>query len=143
MTDAGAERFDLDQQRIVVAIDGDFLDDEAVPGAFALHPQLIARAAVEGDKAGVAGFAKGFVVHEADHENAVRRGVLNHCRYEAVQFAVIETHAECRRRPEAIKKPAGTAAGVLSFDFTNRLSQDPPHEDHAMMVMMAPGDMAG
>jgi hypothetical protein len=67
-----AERFDFDQQRVVVAIGGDFLHDQAMPGAFALHPKLVARAAVEGDEAGFDGLAEGFLVHEADHEDAAR-----------------------------------------------------------------------
>ena len=58
VTDAGAERFDFDEERVVIAVGGDFFDDEAVAGAFAFHPQLVAGAAVEGDEAGFEVFAK-------------------------------------------------------------------------------------
>jgi hypothetical protein len=122
VADARAEGFNFDEERVVVAIGGDFLDDQAVAGAFAFHPQLVSGAAVESDEAGGAGFFEGFGVHEADHEDAVRGRVLNDGREEAVEFGVIESHFVCcficlHEGPEAIKKPAGTAAGVLSFDL--------------------------
>ncbi len=50
--------------------------------------------------------------------------VLNDGGDEAVEFAEIEIQINLihvrapRRRTGAIKKPAGTAAGILSFDFT-------------------------
>ena len=42
-----------------------------VAGAFALHPELVSRAAVKCDEAGFNGFAESFVVHEAHHEDAI------------------------------------------------------------------------
>src|SRR5580658_11212025 len=94
-------------------------------GPFAFHPQLISGAAVEGDEAGGAGQAEGLVVHEADHEDAMRGRVLYDRGDQAVEFAVIETHF-CDRSPDrAIKKPAGTAAGILSFDLQNRIKPRP------------------
>jgi len=36
---------------------------------------------------------------------------------------------------EAIKKPAGTAAGILSFKLQNRSGQDPSHTIRPMMTM--------
>jgi hypothetical protein len=131
VADSRAEGFDFDEEGVVVAIGGDFLDDEAVAGAFAFHPELVSGAAVEGDKAGGAGFFEGFGVHEADHQDAVGGGVLNYGREEAVEFGVIESHFllaaffRLHEGPEAIKKPAGTAAGVLSFDLENRFKPGP------------------
>ena len=78
-------------------------------GAFALQPQLLPRAAVEGGEAGLDGFAKGFFIHEADHEDAAGGVVLNDRGDQAVDFCEIQIHMLT-----AIKKPAGTAAGVLS-----------------------------
>jgi hypothetical protein len=37
------------------------------------------------------------------------------------------------------KKPASTAAGILSLTYKIGLSQDPPRTNRPMMVMMVPG----
>jgi hypothetical protein len=77
VADAGAERFDLDQHGVAIAIGGDFLDDQAVAGAFALEPELLARAAVEGGETGLDGAAEGLAVHVADHQDAAGGVVLD------------------------------------------------------------------
>ena len=76
----------------MVAIGGDFLHDEAVAGAFALQPEFLARAAVEGGEAGLDGLAKGFFIHVADHEDAAGSVVLNDGGDQAVRFFEIEIH---------------------------------------------------
>jgi hypothetical protein len=47
------------------------------PEGFALHPELVAGAAIEGDVAGFARLAPGFFIHEADHEDATGLFVLD------------------------------------------------------------------
>src|ERR1035438_10060096 len=84
MADARTLRLHLDEHGIAVAIGGDFLDHEAVAGAFALEPQLAAGAAPEGGKTGFDGLAKGFLVHEADHEDASAGMILDDGGDEAV-----------------------------------------------------------
>src|SRR5260370_11338403 len=87
-----------------------------MPGGLAFEPELIARAAVKCRVAGFDRAAEGFVVHEADHQDAAGLVVLNDGRYQAVQFAEIEIHM-----PIPIKKPARTSAGCFSFlDFVIR-----------------------
>jgi hypothetical protein len=58
VADAGAEGFHLDEDGVAVAIGGDFLDDEAVAGAFAFEPELPPGAAVEGGETGLDGRRK-------------------------------------------------------------------------------------
>ena len=72
MADAGAERFHFDQHRVLVAIGRDFLHHQAMAGGFALEPQLVARAAVEGGDSRSPPSCESFLVHEADHQDAAR-----------------------------------------------------------------------
>ena len=62
-------------------------------GAFALGPELVARAAVEGDETGFDRLAEGFVVHETDHENAAALIVLDDRGEESFKLAEIEIHS--------------------------------------------------
>ena len=94
MADAGAERFHLDQDGVVVAIGEDFFHDQAVAGAFAFQPELLAGAAVEGGKAGLDGVAKGLFIHVADHQHAAGGVILDHGGDEAVGFFEIEIHGD-------------------------------------------------
>ena len=85
----------------MVAIGGDFLDHQAVAGGFALQPELVARAAVEGGEAGFHGLAEGFFVHEADHQNAAGGVVLNDGGDQAVDFLksrfIVRVNKKARR----------------------------------------------
>src|SRR5271165_1943483 len=47
---------DSEDQRVVVAVGGGGDDTQAVAAGFALHPELLAGAAPEGDEAGFQGF---------------------------------------------------------------------------------------
>src|ERR1700742_3690734 len=102
-------------------------------GAFALEPQLLARAAVERREAGFHGHAEGLFIHVADHEDTAARVVLNDRGDQSIRFGKVQNH--CVNN----KKPAGvSAAGVLSsFDY-GLLGQDPSRV--GMVMMMAPGD---
>src|SRR5580704_9084597 len=55
VADARSEGFDFQEQCVLVAVGGDAFYDQAVAGAFALQPELLARAAVEGGEAGFNG----------------------------------------------------------------------------------------
>ena len=61
-------------------------------GGFALQPELVARAAVEGGKAGLDRLAPGLFVHEADHQDAAGGVVLNDRGDEAVEFCEVQSH---------------------------------------------------
>jgi hypothetical protein len=112
VADARSESFDSDEHGVLVAVGGDFLNDELVARRFTLEPELLARAAVEGGEAGVDGLAECFVVHEAEHEDAAGRVVLDDGWDEAaVEFREVEIHRVLHKRN---KKPARTAAGVSS-----------------------------
>src|SRR5689334_16354415 len=63
--DAVAECLDLQQHRVVVAVDQDLLDGKAVARRLALRPQLPARAAEERREPRVARLLQRLVVHEA------------------------------------------------------------------------------
>ena len=76
---------------VIVAIGEPFDDGEPVAGRLALHPQRLPRAGVERGIAGLPGAGEGLVVHEADHQDFVRFGVLDDGRDESVEFAEIHT----------------------------------------------------
>src|SRR5271170_5128260 len=86
VADARAESFDFDEQRVAIAVGGNFLDHQTMAGGLSFHPQLVARAAEEGDETRFHGFAERFVVHEAHHENATGLVVLDDSRQKAVEF---------------------------------------------------------
>src|SRR5262245_53840659 len=63
-------------------------------GGFAFQPELVAGAAVEHGVAGFDGLAKGFFVHEADHQDAAGFPVLDDSGYEAVELREIKFHSK-------------------------------------------------
>ncbi len=75
--EAVAFYLDAEEQGVVVAVGGGGDDSEAVAAGFALHPELVAGAAPEGDKAGFAGFGPAFLVEEAEHQDLAGAGVLD------------------------------------------------------------------
>src|ERR1035437_8245390 len=60
---------DAKQQRVVVAVGCGGDDAQAVAAGFALHPQLLAGTAPEGDEAGLEGFCITEGVEKAQHEH--------------------------------------------------------------------------
>ena len=98
MAHAGTLRVDLEQDGVEVAVGGDLFDYEAVAGAFAFHPELLARAAKEGDEAGFYGLAEGLFVHVADHEDTACRGVLHDSGDESVRLGKIEIHTRKKQK---------------------------------------------
>ena len=86
VANAGSLGVDLEEEGVLVAVGGDAFDDEAMAGAFAFEPELLARAAIEGGIPRFKGFVEGFLVHEADHEDATGGVVLNDGGNQAVRF---------------------------------------------------------
>jgi hypothetical protein len=64
-----------------------------VSGAFALQPELVPRAAVEGGEARFHGLVEGLLVHKADHENTPAGRILDDGGDEPIEFAEIKLHA--------------------------------------------------
>ena len=67
-------------------------------GAFAFDPELLARAAEEGDIAGFERLGECGFVHEAEHENAPGFVFLNDGRDEPVELAEIKFHLYARNK---------------------------------------------
>ena len=87
MTDvAVAEPLDLDEHRVVVAIDQHLDDLEPVAGRLALGPQLVARPAEEGGEAGRLRERERLFVHEADHQDLGALRVLDDRRNQPVEL---------------------------------------------------------
>src|ERR1035437_10341211 len=111
------------QQGIVVAVGRGCDDAQAVAAGFALHPQLLAGTAPEGDEAGLKGFCIADGVEKAQHQHLAGARILHNAGREAVHLVEID----CRVRiahgfPCAwlslagnTKKPAGRVAGGLRF----------------------------
>jgi len=106
VADAGAEGFDLDEDAVFVAVGLDGLDDEGVAGRFALFPELVAAAAVEGGEAGLDGGVEGFAVHEADHEDAAGGVVLNDGGDQAAGFVEVEIHSNTHKGEKTKSPPS-------------------------------------
>ncbi len=87
--------FDLNQERVAVAIEGDVFHVLRVAAGFALHPIFLARAAPEVGLAGFDGVFERGAVHPGHHEDAAVGVVLNNRGDEAfgVEFQfVVEAH---------------------------------------------------
>jgi hypothetical protein len=81
---AGLVRRHLDQQAVLVTVDGNGLHLKAFAGLFAFLPQLIARPAPEMDQPG---FARGFecrVIHPSKHQHRAIVCILHNGRDQAI-----------------------------------------------------------
>ena len=146
--------FDLDakQQRIVVAVGGGGDDAQPVAAGFAFHPQLLAGAAPEGDKAGLQrlGIADG--VEKAQHQHLAGARILHDAGHEAIHLVKIDCCVRCSCSSlflveilfRATKKPAGLVAGGLGclFDLSGRLLQAMAVRRHGGPMMMVMTVMA-
>src|SRR3954468_2704890 len=112
---AVAEALHLQQHGIVVAVDEHVDDFELVAGGLALHPQLVARAAEEGGEAGAARFRERDVVHEADHQDLRRVGVLDDGGNQSVEFGVVHKKAAENKKP---RRWRGASRSVPSSEFS-------------------------
>lgn len=106
MTD-DARAFDLHAQQqsvaIAICVGRDYF--QPVTGTLAFGPELISRAAEEGDVAFREGELSGLAVHEADHQDFAVGGVLHNCREKAVELIEIEFVASYKSS-QRNKKPA-------------------------------------
>src|SRR5262249_12463801 len=75
---AGADLLDAQPQRVLVAVDTHLDDALGVARAFALLPQLLARAAVEPGLAAHDGLGERLGIHVRDHQHLGRPGVSDH-----------------------------------------------------------------
>ena len=74
-----ADRYDADQQRVVVAVFDDAFDVQKVTAGFAFRPQTVFRAAEKGHATFGHGFVVGFLIHVAQHQDLARIVVLDDC----------------------------------------------------------------
>jgi len=79
-----------EEQRIVVAISASGDDAKAVAAGLALHPELLAGAAPEGDEAGVEGFLVADFIEEAEHQHLSGFSVLHDAWDEAVHLGEVD-----------------------------------------------------
>ena len=94
-----AEPPHLEQHRVVVAVDEQVDDFELVAGRFALHPQLVARAAEERREAGAPRLGERDLVHEADHQDFGGLRVLDDGRNQPVEFGVVHKKLPENKKP--------------------------------------------
>src|SRR5450756_1204466 len=92
MADARPERLDTQQQGIPIAVDGDFLDHQAVPGSLPFQPEFAPGAAIERGEARLDGSPKGLLIHEPEHEDASSSVVLYDGGSEPAQLVEIYIH---------------------------------------------------
>src|SRR5688572_3806662 len=95
---------DLDEHRVVVAIDAELDDREPVARGLALDPQRVARAAEKGGEAGAPGQLQRLLVHEADHEDLRALRVLDDGGNQPVEFREIHRSASPGRNPPQKEK---------------------------------------
>ncbi len=116
---AVAFHLDAKQQRVVVAVGGGRDDAQAVAAGFALHPQLLAGAAPEGDEAGLQRFGVADGVQKAQHQHFAGARILHDAGHQAIHFFEVDCCSRvahsfilseiCRQS----KKPASVVAGGL------------------------------
>src|SRR5271165_209252 len=78
-----ALNLDAEEQRIVVTVGGGRDDAQAVAAGFAFHPELLAGAAPESDKAGLQGFGIAGGVEKTQHQYFARACILHDAGREA------------------------------------------------------------
>ena len=81
---------DAEEQGVGVAVGAGADDAQAVPAGFALHPELVAGAAEEGDEAGAEGVRVAFFVEEAEHEDFAGFSMLDDAGNEAAHLVEVE-----------------------------------------------------
>src|SRR5689334_12879226 len=89
---SAADLVDLQQERVVVAIDKRVLDFLKISRLLAFEPRAFAGAAVIMRLAGFLGFFPRFLVHVGDHQHFTRLMVLHDHRHQAVPFGKIDTY---------------------------------------------------
>ncbi len=88
--EAVAFHLDAEEQRVVVAVGGGGDDAQAVAAGLALHPELVAGAAPEGDEAGLERLLVAHFVQEAEHQHLAGLRVLHDAGDEAVGLGKVD-----------------------------------------------------
>src|SRR5436190_23270199 len=113
---AVAEPGDLEEHRVLVAVDEQRGHLQPVPRRLPLGPQRVARAAEEGREPGRARALQRLVVHEPDHQHLAARLVLDDRRYQPREFRKIHmpstysAHSACSAAQK--KKPRRLTGGA-------------------------------
>ncbi len=89
---AVALNFDLEQQRIVVAIGRSLNHPQPVAAGLALHPQLLPRPAPECDKTRLERLRIARFIQEAEHQHLARLRILDDPRNQAIHLRKINLH---------------------------------------------------
>src|SRR5580698_1190236 len=80
---------DAKQQRVIVAIDGCGDDTKAIAAGFALHPELLAGAAPEGDKAGFQSPRVTDLVQKAQHQHFAGERILDDSGHKSIHLVEV------------------------------------------------------
>ena len=92
VANGAAVKFHAHEQRVAVAIHAQFAQHQLLAAGFALGPQLLARAAVKRDEAGLLRERQRLAVHESQHQDFAIRVVLHDRRDQPVLFFEVEFH---------------------------------------------------
>src|ERR1035441_6858244 len=147
---------DTKEHCVVVAVGCGGDDAQAIAAGLALHPQLLAGAAPEGDEAGFEGFGVADGVEKAQHQHLAGACILNDAGNEAVHLVKVDCGIRiahfhpclgdfpvvflCSRK----KKPAQRVRRRASelFDLSGRLHQAITVRRHGVSMMMVVTVMA-
>ena len=86
---------DAKQQRVVVAVGRGGDNAQTVAAGFALHPQLLARAAPEGDEAGLQRLGVADGIEKAQHQHLAGVRILHDAGHQAVHLFEINCSVVC------------------------------------------------
>ena len=86
--------FDLDEQRVGVTVEEDFLHDLDVATFFTLAPQLITTAAEIADLARLQSFFPGRTVHVGQHQDIASGEILGDDRNQFELFKIRTSHGQ-------------------------------------------------
>lgn len=96
MTSGITHLFNFKQNRIIIAIDPDLLDQLDIARCQAFGPKGVARTAVKGGLAGVQGRFPGLGIHKSYHKHFAAEMILDNGRDQPVQFVKIEFNGHCQ-----------------------------------------------
>jgi hypothetical protein len=144
--EAVAFDFDAEEERILIAVCGNFDDAQAITAGFAFHPEFLAGAAPKCNKAGFFCFAPAFVVEKPEHEDLAGARILHDAGGEAIHFGEVDCYFG---HPDFLQiilgrkteKPvsAWCAGGLFSILVLRGLPWNAKvrrHARHVMMVVM-------
>src|SRR6202035_3742762 len=83
---------DLEEQRVVIAVGGGRDYAQPVAAGLALHPQLAAGPAPEGDIAALERLLVADFVEKAQHQDLTGLGILHHSRNQTVHLGKVDRY---------------------------------------------------